>query len=41
MHTGLTKYVKYCYVVTSVDEEDLDSGVTSVVLWAVAGTGET
>lgn len=33
--------VKYYYVVVSVDEEGLESEMTSRVLWAVAGTGET
>ena len=39
-HSGLTRNAKYYYVITSLDEEGLESVVTPEVLWFVAGTGE-
>jgi hypothetical protein len=39
-HTGLTRNVRYYYVITSVDGDGLESDITSPVYWAVAGTDE-
>ncbi len=39
-HTGLTRNLKYYYVVTSVNEEGLESNESSKILWYVAGTDE-
>ncbi len=40
-HTGLSRNARYYYVVTSVNEEGLESNVSSRILWCVAGTAET
>ncbi len=39
-HTGLTRNLKYYYIVTSVNEEGLESNESSIILWYVAGTDE-